>query len=260
MFNISFTNIVNYAKLWGEYTVHKEFIVKKNNRKKDINGFIVQVITKSTEAYVLCGDGNIKKINDISQFTSNRVKYMNDSYIELFPIINGESMYGDNFQNGGILRYEKEGRNYYTNNNPPTFGIIQQTGENFFIPVDDIKLINLVLEKINSKNKNPDLNIFGIIWSFSNNTPANGLPYIPYNIQIINYLKSLKESNIIKHNVISEWNGLIPADNAIIKRNINITNLKNMNSCNELSDDTDEISNERQTKAITILKSIYTEA
>jgi len=255
MYSISIKNEEHSSDKWGDYVVHKEFVVEntKKNRNKTVgvNGFIVQVIEKHTKAYALCGDGYIKEIKNIDEFTSNQVKFMNDSYIELFPIIDGECEYGDNFQNGGVLQYEKYRGKFYPNNNPPTIGKIEQSGLCFFIPVDNKDFVKPVLKKIKSvKNKNLPLNILGMDWNFLNNTPANGLPFREYNMYDINNLLIYKNSNYIQHNVLAEWNGLIKRNNEIQKNIVK-------NNCDKLLYDDEKISVERELAATTKLISKY---
>lgn len=260
MYAISIVKDSAVPKVWGEYIVHKEFIVENTtlpvNRTAGVNGFVVQVIRKKTDAYALCGDGYLKRIKSIEEFTINNVRYMNDSYIELFPIIDGECDYGDNFQNGGILRYELYDGEYYSNDNPPTLGNIQQIGDIFFIPFDK-SIVSSVIEIIDSRhNTNINRNIMGIDWNFSKNTPANGLPFYPYSSAIVSHLFSLKQSNYITHNVIAEWNGLIKKDNdTIVNKNKRNKNINSLRDCIELPYDNKKISAERKKNAKTKLNS-----
>jgi hypothetical protein len=272
MYLIKIINLENIAGTWGEHTVHKEFLVenavKNKNKNIGVNGFIVQIIMKKTDAYVLCNDRHIRNITNIDEFTSNNVRFMNSNYIELFPIIDGICEYGDNFQNGGILKYEKYRGKYYTNNNPPSLGTIDIKGHIFFIPFDK-ETVESVLKSIKSKKKKEkeiEYNILGINWSLSNNTPANGLPFYPYSKEVINYLLEFKNSNYIIHNVNAKWNGLIKKDYDLIlnknkNKNININKIENLsNDCSVLPYDSNEISEEREKNAKTELTSEFIEA
>jgi len=264
MYNITLTNIEEVSGLWGEFTVHKEFTVESmkntnnSNKKKAANGFVVQVITKNTNANVLCDKGVIKRIEDIAKFTNTKVKYMNDSYIELFPIINGECEYGDNFQNGGVLRYYKSKNNYYTNDNPPTFGFIEQVGAIFFIPVEDKEFINTVINALgkHTSTSYKPMTIFGLEWNVSNQTPANGLPYIPYSLDTIHYLLSMKNSNVIRHTVKAMWNGLLDEEMAAAANITNIQTLRLIKDCKALSYNSSDISALRASRALTKLSSV----
>lgn len=267
MFQITLTNLEETSGTWGEFIVHKEFTVhnvKNKNSIRGVNGFIIQIITKQTNANILCSEttankpkSTIKSIEDISKFTNNNVKYMNDSYIELFPILNGECEYGDNFQNGGILRYYKSKNQYYTNDNPPTFGYIEQIGTIFFISFEDKEHVATVLNTIGKHTRtiHKAINILGLEWNISNHTPANGLPYIPYNSSVIEYLLSMKQSNMIRHKVSASWNGLL--DEEI--RNINQMNIQPLNlikNCKPLAYNSTEISEARAERAKTKISSL----
>ena len=214
----------------------------------------MQIVRKATEAYALCGDGYIKRIKNIDKFTSNNVMYMNDNYIELFPIIDGRCKYGDNFQNGGILRYELDGGKYYSNDNPPTLGTIQQIGTIFFIPSDK-KLVKSVIGLIDSENIR---NILGLDWNFSTNTPANGLPFYPYSREADNHLLALNQSNTITHNVIAKWDGLIERDK-ILNKNKRNKNINSFEDCIQLSYDNRKISDERNRNSKTQIISTIVE-
>jgi hypothetical protein len=94
----------------------------------------------------------LQKIEDIDAFTSDRIVDMNADYYELFPVVNGTSVYSDHFGNGAILHYDydKNKDEWFANNNPPTKGRIIQTGTSGFIPMEKKEV-----EKIARKIKNP---------------------------------------------------------------------------------------------------------
>lgn len=262
MFRITPIEINETPFKWGEYVVHKKFTVEnitnnRNNRQAGVNGFVVQVVDKRTNAYALCNDNKIRQINNIEEFTSDRVKYMNESYIELFPIIDGNCDYGDNFQNGAILTYYKDGRKFYTDDNPPTSGNIEQIGRIFFIPITDIAHITDVNANIDrkSRKKYDYITIFGLQWNISTLTPANGLPYIPYDEVILTGLYHLSQSRVLRHNVSASWNGLYPI-RANTTRNGAINRLDN---CSKINGNSNNVSSMRQSLADTILISTFTE-
>lgn len=189
----------------GEFVVHKEFKVKSkcNPKSKNVSGYVIQKVEKKTVAYTI-KDGIETLIPDISKFTSDYVKYMNDSYYELFFIINGESTDGDNFQNGAILEYTYDELNnsYGPDDRTDTKGTIKIKGTSWFIEAkkDDVyNNYNLV-----SENNIKTINILGLEWSLNKDTPANGLPYISISesAKINNIPKS---SNILEHNVEVKW-------------------------------------------------------
>jgi hypothetical protein len=224
---------------WGDFTVHKDFNVSYNSRMSNkklipkitknktkrntnyckrgtrknttngINGYILQEVRKHTVAYVLCKNG-LKKINDIAKFTDGNVKYMNDSYYELFPVLDGKACSGDNFQNGEILRYviDNNTKKPGGDNNPPTRGTIKQTGKICFIPAPYMSVIStqLKMRKNIRTVKDTYITIFGIDWNINRLLPANGLPYSTSDAVIDLYNKS--KSNTINHIVTVEWNGI----------------------------------------------------
>lgn len=185
---------------WGDMIVHKN--MKVTSDRKSIYGFIIQHVRKMTTASVLTSRG-FKKIKDIDEFTSNRVKHMNGSYYELFPVVDGVATETDSFANGAVLHYEQHKSKWYANNNPPTIGSILQTGSCFFIPAteDEVQSVIAFMKK-NARMRNPrEMQVAGITWYISVTSPANGLLYTD-NIET---LFSLKESNILVHVVIAQW-------------------------------------------------------
>lgn len=196
----------------GEFVVHKEFQVKLNTspRKKKIFGYIIQKVEKNTEAYT--NKNSIKNsIKNISKFTSDYVRYMNDSYYELFFVIDGESTSGDNFQNGAILEYTFNNSNgsYGPDDRTNTSGAIDIKGTSWFIPSteNEVKNNNYMVNSATNNNSNKSIEILGIIWSLSQNTPANGLPFISIkNGKNVEKLQS--DSNIVLHIVEVKWNTL----------------------------------------------------
>ena len=238
MYIVHAIDIHNVAGSWGEFTVEKSFevlslnvasqskstsanalvnakqldnLINKMNRLSIIMspcGFILQYVTKKTVVHALCGDNTVKKIENIDEFTNNRVKYMNDSYYELFPILDGKSTYHDSFANGAVLHYEKDKTKWYADNNPPTKGKIVQEGKLYFIPekrsvVEDIISI---IDKSTRKRSPIIVPIFGIEWDLNPIMPANGLPYTTQKIGDI--LESMRKSNSIQHTVSAVWDGI----------------------------------------------------
>lgn len=200
----------------GEFVVHKAFQVT-SPKEEQVYGYVIQLVQKVTDAYTIKKHNKIikvEKIENISEFTSGYVNYMNDSYFELFFIINGQSKYGDNFQNGPILIYTPNPNNV-TDIGPddeiPTKGTINVTGTSWFIPgtkKDITKLckeINSINSKMNINNKNSNtIEILGLNWSLNPNTPANGLPYIDTD-KSKEVFKLGRASNVLEHTVNVKW-------------------------------------------------------
>ena len=185
---------------WGEYMVDKD--MKVTSPSESVYGFIIQHVRKMTTAKVLTTSG-FKKIKDIDAFTSSRVRYMNESYYELFPVVDGVATETDSFANGAVLHYEQHKSKWYANNNPPTIGSILQTGSCFFIPAteDDVHAVIAFMKK-NARVRNPrEMHVAGITWYISTISPANGLLYTDN----IEPLFSLQQSNTLVHVVVAQW-------------------------------------------------------
>jgi hypothetical protein len=201
----------------GEFIVHKAFQVTPSKESK-VYGYVIQLVQKVTEAYTIENKNTPKKIENISTFTDDYVNYMNDSYFELFFIVNGESTDGDNFQNGAILKYTahpNDPSDVGPDDKIPTKGTIKVTGTSWFIPATQqeveavIKTIAAMQSKMNVNSnrnkKNNTIDILGLEWSLNPNTPANGLPYIEWKkrAEVIGLGHA---SNILEHNVEVKWN------------------------------------------------------
>lgn len=179
----------------GNFSVVKEYLVTN----KPIHGFIIQYVNKSTNVVDARGQ-QYNTTDSIDRFTSNAVKYSNDSYFEVFPLFqNGASKNADAFQNNSLTEYEidKKGNLFpytYDVKDPmyerfKTMGEINVVGENCFISAD-----------------NPNYErILNLPWSKSKNTPANGLSYLPYSAANYNLFFSSSDSNILVHSVKVSW-------------------------------------------------------
>jgi hypothetical protein len=244
---------------WGAFRVIKTFdilesIQNKNNGKlrnipSNVSGFIVQHVIKETNAFALCKDNIIKKINNIDKFTSNKTLHMNHTYTELFPVIDGKSAYSDLFSNGAILRYEYDSNDniWYANNNPPTAGHIEQKGLIYFIEAERYDVENVIQYIDNNNNNNSKktkILALGLEWDISKKTPANGLPYISGEKGFS--LLNKKQSNITTHLVTADWDRInIPFNPNHITNNIEY-------GCNLLNE-----SKIKKERPITKLKSIF---
>jgi hypothetical protein len=274
---------------WGNFTAYKAFDVikvlsnnssnknrinrtnrrktlKKNNCNKPaskitningIHGYIIQKVTKRTNAQVLCGNGIIKNIKDIAAFTNENVKYMNEDYYELFPILNGKSCSGDSFQNGEILQYfEFNDGIMEGDNNPPTRGIIEQTGRFCFIaePFSSVKNVVEIMNRNRKIITDKYIDIFGIKWNINTLLPANGLPY--NNTVLPESMFMISDSNTMQHIVNVEWNGIFDYE---IKKN-NMLNLNNtkISDCKFINETSyNKTSDLRNKQAKTKINSIF---
>lgn len=184
---------------FGDFVVYKKFKVTNNKSSHNPEGIVIQTIFKKT----IVEDVN-KKIYDttdkINKFTSNKVLYSNDDYIEIFTLNNkGISEYGDNFQNGALTQYDKDCPIIYTKDDPlynkyKTKGFIRVIGASCFI--SSTNPIYEILKKLD--------------WSMNKNTPANGLPYKDFDINFYNWFLRYSDSNILVHIVNVNWSFDIP--------------------------------------------------
>ena len=96
----------------GDFRSTIDFTISDINGKTDgINGIIVQYIQKSCKVDIYDSDGKgfIETLNtsdEIYNYTSGNVPYMNYNYLEYFNVINGNSVDGDQFGNGPICEYD----------------------------------------------------------------------------------------------------------------------------------------------------------
>ena len=224
------------ARYNGDFAAFKYFEVYdstnvKHPKKEGVSGKIVQLITKKANVFHYNKDTNKEEVldtsNDIEEFTSRKVKFVCDSYIEIFDVKNGESLSSDNFSNGAIVPYDKEGAyivspNEETGEYEPedkyrvTRGTIVQTGVSIFIP----------------QAKWDEANAGKMPWCGTRAAPANGLKFIPVDPiypackgvnSSRNYwseLLTLKDSNPIEHTVLVEW-GYYEANKTKISQEIN---------------------------------------
>ena len=188
MYNLKITNEDISENTWGAFSVYKTFTVTHPSiPKSQIKGYVIQKVSKKTHARKL-ENGQIVPINNIEVFTNGNTLYMNHEYYEIFNINRGESTSADVFQNGAVLRYHNDG---YADDDPPTSGYIYMRGEACFIPAD---------------NLTRRVDLFGFNWSYSKDTPANGLGY---RVGEDTYrLFERAPSNIVIHKVVVYWNGI----------------------------------------------------
>ena len=178
----------------GEFEVKKAFdITNCKGDKQQINGIIIQHIQKSARVTKKIDGTTMTTTEEIRNYTNGNVDFMNNSYLEIFKIINGRSFDADSFSNGAIVPYEG---NEAMIVNPPyndkdinymTKGIIIQSGESIFIHNPDI-----------IKQIKTDYN-----WNNSEDLPSNGLPYLDdiHKDAIFRF----KESNTANHLCTITW-------------------------------------------------------
>ena len=179
--------------------------VEMNDEINYVDGIIVQYVQKSclVDIYHPTGQGVSKTLNtsdEIYNYTSGNVKYMNYNYLEYFEVKNGISVVGDQFGNGPICKYEGN-EPIIDDEEDMSEGEIVQNGFAVFIPepmASNIKNGNIK----NGNIKNGNINIS---WNHSDDTPANGLPMIDFNSQIWEQIFAVRESNVFVHSVNIKW-------------------------------------------------------
>lgn len=189
----------------GNFAVKKEYIVTNITKPSTkIEGIIIQYVNK--KSVVKDASNNIYNTTEqIDKFTSGEVKYSNDTYFEIFDIVDFKdntsvSIYADEFANNSLTQYEytEDGDliPYTYEPDDPEYNIFKTKGE-----------INIIGKNCFISKTNKAYNsIMRLQWNTSKNTPANGLPYLTYSNNIYNLIFNLSDSNILEHNVIATWN------------------------------------------------------
>ncbi len=193
----------NILKEWGDFRSTIDFTVHlEGNDAVKPTGIIVQKIEKSTRVDIYNNNGagfeqKLQTTQEIREYTNGNVPFMNDDYLEIFNVINGEVVdengnpYGDQFQNGGICEYDGQGNVMCDDELDMSIGEIQQIGQCVFI-----------------LNDNPNYHtILDLNWIIDNDSPANGLRYmpLPQANAVWESILQHKNSNIYMHRVQLNW-------------------------------------------------------
>jgi len=175
---------------FGDFRVSKDFIISDAEPQTFI---VVQKVSKTT--VVKTDEDELDTTDAIFDFTDSRVNYMCDSYYEYFKIKrDGESVDYDKFQNGAVAKYNDEDHVLDENDEGFVFntGVITQIGV--------CACIKRGCEECEQ--------ILTLNWDNSEETPANGLPYLECNEEndeLLAHVFSGKHSNIVTHKVIVVW-------------------------------------------------------
>jgi hypothetical protein len=190
----------------GNFNVTKEYVV--TSTINPIRGFVIQFVKKSTS--VVDASGQIYNTTaSISGFTSNEVKYSNDSYFEIFTLNNGESEFADAFQNSSLTQYEADSTGKLL---PHTYTVKDSMYQTFKTEGEIIVLgENCFISEDNPTYKQ----ILKLPWLKKKNTPANGLRYLPYSAVNYNLFFSSSDSNILVHNVKVNWSFTNPKSKVV---------------------------------------------
>jgi len=180
----------------GDFRSTIDFTVKSEDDETP-TGIIVQRIEKSTVVNIYNNNGGglemtLQTTHDISDYTGGNVPFMNDHYLEIFDVVNGEVTDGDQFGNGPICKYDEHDDPIVDDELDMSTGKIRQNGQCVFI-----------------LNTNPIYaHIINSMWEGNDDSAANGLPYLPLspsvNADWQNILAN-KNSKIYKHRVELEW-------------------------------------------------------
>lgn len=198
---LSLNNVFEVPESNGNFSVVKEYIVKslKPQNSRNIQGIIIQYVKKRST--VVDAENNTYNTSEsIENFTNNVVKYSNDDYFEIFEVFSttGKSKNADEFQNNSLTQYE-----------PTLDGLIPYTYEVGDIQYQTYKTQGEInIEGLNcfiSKGTPEYIKITNLDWKTDINTPANGLPYLPYTKPIKDLIFNAANSNILLHKVKVTW-------------------------------------------------------
>jgi hypothetical protein len=186
----------------GNFFVRKEYnVINIAKPRQQVLGIIIQYVKKKSQT--IDSQGKVYNTSStISDLTDKNVKYSCDSYFEIFYVFkNGNSVAADGFGNDAMVKYEFDRRerkvvpNTYPVSDPlyqrfKTKGEITMVGENCFI-----------------SESNPKYEaIKNLPWYYKPDTPANGLPYLPFSAATYDLIFSSSDSNILTHSVNVTWN------------------------------------------------------
>ena len=180
----------------GDFRSTIDFTVKSADDEPP-TGIIVQRIEKSTSVDIYDDNGGgleikLRTTQDISDYTGGNVPFMNDHYLEIFDVVNGEVLDGDQFGNGPICKYDEHGDPIVDDELDMSTGKIQQNGQCVFI--------------LNTNHIHND--IINSMLPGNDDSAANGLPYLPLSPSANADWQSIlqnKNSNIYIHRVELEW-------------------------------------------------------
>lgn len=192
---------------WGQFGLRKTFQVTP-----PANGYIIQEVVKKTTATTSDGK-TYSTTTEINDLTNGNVLNASDTYYELFPIIQGTTCKGvpkrdrsncidDQFQNGAILRYVPDDKEWVADDEPATMGTITMIGTNVFIETSKEEA-EALYDMINENKGGTFKDKTGNTWNLSPRTPANGLPYATSLIPVFSTLT--KNKPIVVHNVVVRW-------------------------------------------------------
>ena len=200
-YNLSLIYVSEEPESNGNFSVIKEYIVErlKPQNKTNIQGIIIQYV-KKTSIVVDAENNTYNTSKSIENFTNNVVKYSNDDYFEIFKVFvsSGKSKNADEFQNNSLTQYEQTLEGLI----PHTYDVYDEQYQTYKTKGEiNIEGLNCFISKDNPKYAE----ICALGWITKKNTPANGLPYLPYTTSSKNLIFNAANSNILLHKVKVTW-------------------------------------------------------
>lgn len=185
----------------GDFSEKVEFLVK-GPTKKTVNGYVVQLVEKTTEVKN-ADNAEYKTTSEISRFTSNNVLYSNDKYFEAFEIKRGKSVHLDSFQNGALTEYDAQGwPMVYDSVNDSEYDSYKTSGKISF------RGTCVFLDKTT-------FDTMALPWTQDVDTPANGLHYLPYSAGVETTIFAAAQSPKEMHIVDITWDFANPKSHIV---------------------------------------------
>ena len=187
----------HYIKTCGEWKITKDFEVLSPSRSAVTTGYIAQLVQKQTTVVKKHGAGEkVYTTNEeISEMTGNHTKYMTFDYIEVFTW-QTDQWEADQFTNGAVVPFDGDDalcvddtdeseRDYRTK------GVTKMVGTVIYIPA--------------RAGFSPTAFGFKKPRSLTDDNPANGLFWKPFDKAIWERMYSMRASDPYYHRVEVKW-------------------------------------------------------
>lgn len=180
---------------FGDFKVQKKYCVPNSS-----GGKIVQIIKRKTQFRDAHGN-KYSTSKNISEFTSDNVKFSNDDYVEVFQMVKGYSLHGDMIKNGALTKYDNDNYPFIYDSIYDkerllylTDGKIDVIGINYYLLPDQYKKFSNIFNPVNDLHG-----------------PANGLPSFPLTNEddfkyVLNWLDNNTKYGPIYHRIEVKWN------------------------------------------------------
>jgi hypothetical protein len=191
----------------GDFVFTKQYSIaaeSANGPTVDVTGVIVQHVRRTTK--IIHNGVLYNTTESINKLTSNHVLYSNDSYFEIFNVIQGESTSADAFGSGAVCEYGPDGPIIDAD---ITLGIAPSTsvgttivrGVSFFIQSS-----NPIYPILLSCSTMPGHKC----WITECTTPANGLMYLESTPETMAWMETIADkrdnTTLVGHKVVVNWN------------------------------------------------------